>query len=83
MVEVETVVDTGFAGFLTVPPALLTQLVFVTNGWVKLADGGQTMTNRMADEMLERLDTTCFYPVPYWSMDKGGWELTVPVGGSA
>ena len=41
------------------------------------------MTNRMADEMLERLDTRYYNPVLYSCMDEGGWELTVTVGGSA
>ena len=41
------------------------------------------MTNRMTDEMFERLDSTDYYPVPYWRMGEGGWERTVTVGGSA
>ena len=36
-VEVETVFDTGFAGFLALPPALVTQLAFVTSGSVTLS----------------------------------------------
>ena len=40
------------------------------------------MTNRMADEMLERLDITHYYTVPYSCMGEGGWELTATVGGS-
>ena len=41
------------------------------------------MSNRMADEVLERLDSTYYYPVPYGCMGEGGWELTATVGGSA
>ena len=41
------------------------------------------MTNRMADEMLERVDTTYYCSVPYLCMDEGSWVLTVTVGGSA
>ena len=41
------------------------------------------MTHRMADNMLESLDSTYYYPVPYRCMGEGGWELTVTVGGSA
>ena len=81
--EVETVVDTGLAGFLSVPPALVTHLAFVTSGLVTLAGGDRTMTNRMADAILGLLDTTYYDPVPYWCMGEGGCGLTVTVGGSA
>ncbi len=40
--EIEAVVDTGFNGFLTLPPALVTELglPLVTTGRAFLADGG-------------------------------------------
>ena len=41
------------------------------------------MTNRMADEILGLLDTTYCYPVSYWYIGEGGWEITATVGGSA
>ena len=41
------------------------------------------MTNRIADHMLERLDSTYYYPVPYWRMGEGEWEQTITGGGSA
>ena len=42
-VEVEAVIDTGFTGFLTLPPVLVTDLAlpFVTSGWATLGDGSQ------------------------------------------
>ena len=40
---IETVVDTGFTGYLTLPPALVRELAlpFVTSGWATLADGSE------------------------------------------
>ncbi len=40
---IETVVDTGFTGYLTRPPALVRELAlpFVTSGWATLADGSE------------------------------------------
>ena len=42
-VEIESVVDTGFTGFLTLPPDLVTKLAlpFVAGGWAMLADGSE------------------------------------------
>ena len=42
--EVETVIDTGFNRFLTLPPSLVAELglPFVTSGRVMLADGSQS-----------------------------------------
>ena len=41
--EIETVVDTGFTGYLTLPPALVRDLAlpYVTSGWATLADGSE------------------------------------------
>ena len=41
--EIEIVVDTGFTGYLTLPPALVRELAlpFVTSGWATLADGSE------------------------------------------
>ena len=41
--EVDAVVDTGFTGFLTLPPALVTELglPFETTGHATLADGSE------------------------------------------
>ena len=41
--EVDAVVDTGFTGFLTLPPALVTELAlpFETTGHATLADGSE------------------------------------------
>ena len=41
--EVDAVVDTGFTGFLTLPPALITELAlpFETTGHATLADGSE------------------------------------------
>lgn len=41
--EIETVVDTGFTGYLTLPPALVQELAlpYVTSGWATLADGSE------------------------------------------
>lgn len=41
--EVDAVVDTGFTGFLTLPPALITELdlPFETTGHATLADGSE------------------------------------------
>ena len=43
MWEIETLVDTGFTGYLTLPRALVRELAlpFVTSGWATLADGSQ------------------------------------------
>ena len=46
-------------------------------------DGRRSMTNRIADDMLEGLHSTYYYPVPYWRMGEGEREQTVTVGGSA
>ena len=41
--EIEAVVDTGFTGFLTVTPALVTELGlrYRSRGWATLADGSE------------------------------------------
>ena len=41
--EVDAVVDTGFTGYLTLPPALMTELAlpFETTGHATLADGSE------------------------------------------
>ena len=41
--EIEAVVDTGFTGFLTLPPALTTdlRLRYRGRGWATLADGSE------------------------------------------
>ncbi len=41
--EIEAVVDTGFNGFLTLPPALVTELglTFQSEGWATLANGSE------------------------------------------
>ena len=41
--EIETVVDTGFTGYLTLPPSLVRELAlpFVTSGRATLADGSE------------------------------------------
>ena len=41
------------------------------------------MPNCIGDEMLERVDSTYYYPVPYGCIGDGGWELTETVRGSA
>ena len=45
--EVDAVVDTGFTGFLTLPPALVTELglPFETTGHATLADGREVSFN--------------------------------------
>ena len=47
--EIEAVIDTGFTGFLTVTPAMVTELGlrYRSRGWATLADGaGPARTNR-------------------------------------
>ena len=41
--EIEAVIDTGFSGFLTVTPALVTELGlrYRSRGWATLADGSE------------------------------------------
>jgi len=41
--EIEAVIDTGFTGFLTVTPALVSELGlrYLTRGWASLADGSE------------------------------------------
>ncbi len=41
--DIEAVVDTGFTGFLTLPPALMTdlRLRYRGRGWATLADGSE------------------------------------------
>ncbi len=40
------------------------------------------MTHRIANEILEGFFSTYSYPVPYWCMGEGDWELVAIVGGS-
>ena len=46
--EIEAVIDTGFNGFLTLPPALVSELglPLVTRGTAFLADGEEVRFNR-------------------------------------
>ena len=41
--EIEAVIDTGFTGYLTVTPALVTELGlrYLSRGWATLADGSE------------------------------------------
>ena len=41
--EIEAVIDTGFTGFLTLPPAMVTELGlrYRSRGWATLADGSE------------------------------------------
>ena len=43
--EIEAVIDTGFTGFLTLPPALMTdlRLRYRGRGWATLADGSEVL----------------------------------------
>ena len=48
MWEIEAVIDTGFNGFMTLPPALVVEmgLPFVTRGTAFLAEGEEVRFNR-------------------------------------
>ncbi len=48
--DIEAVVDTGFNGFLTLPPALVVDLglTFQSEGWATLANGVRKLSASMA-----------------------------------
>lgn len=52
--EIEAVVDTGFTGYLTLPPALVGELAlpFVTSGRATLADGSEASFDTYAVTVL-------------------------------
>ena len=52
--EVEAVIDTGFTGFATLPPALVAELglVFMGTGEATLADGGEVSFDAYAVTVL-------------------------------
>ena len=85
--EIETVVDTGFTGYLTLPPALVRELAlpFVTSGRATLADGSEASFDtyevavlwegRLKEVFADEADTTPL--VGMLLMD--GCDLTIQV----
>ena len=84
--EIETVVDTGFTGYLTLPPALVRDLPlpYVTGGWATLADGSEVSLDtykvtvlwegQLNDAFADEADTT-----PLVGMLMDGCDLSIQV----
>ena len=85
--EIEVVIDTGFNGFLTLPPALVAELglTFQSEGWATLANGsvetfdiyGVTM---LWDSQLRYVDADAVGPTPLAGMSLlDGHNLNIDV----
>ena len=90
--EIEALIDTGFTGFLTLPPALVTELglVYRDRGRAMLADGSEALFDNydvavLWDSRLRNTRAAAADAIPLIGMRLlGGHVLTVEVedGGS-
>lgn len=89
--EVEAVIDTGFTGFMTLPPSLVAQLglVFMGTGEATLADGSEVTFDAYAatvlwegqprDVLIDEADTTPL--VGMLLLDRHNLNIDVENGG--
>ena len=89
--EIEAVIDTGFTGFLTLPPALMTdlRLRYRGRGWATLADGseapfdiyGVTVLWDGLPRHIEADEADCTPLVGMRLLDRHNLSIDVEVGG--